>query len=84
MFKMDEVMTKMDSYMYGDFAEDVQELENTCCGSDYHTAMTVPYEPDYSFRRENLVAQAMPFFGGDNIDGLIAYVRKLEEFIKNG
>lgn len=37
-----------------------------------------------SYLRERLVSQVMPLFYGDNLEGLILYVKRLEEYINTG
>lgn len=72
----------MENYMYGQFEDDVREL--ACSNGDVFQAMVGPPAINPVYLREDLVRNSMPFFGGDNVDGLITYVKKLEQFILNG
>lgn len=75
-------MGDMDNYMYGDFASDVAELENTVAATDRFTE--IPGPENQSYIREQLIYSTLPLFKGDSVDGLIKYCRQLEAYIANG
>ena len=68
------------SYMYGDPVPKTDaELRTEI--ADLRERVPQAPRPDVSRIREFLVVQSMPFFEGDQVDGLIEYCRKLEGYI---